>query len=174
MTVSLIVGSVRTLAESTRDPAAILAGLNRRLLGRTQGGFATCLILRVDADGHAAMAKAGHLPPYRNGKEWELPPSLPLGLSSYAEYDAIRLYLEEAETLTILTDGVLEARNEKGELYGFERLAGLMHGRPTAEQVAEAACSFGQEDDITVLSVRREPAHEPLPSMMLQPVGVAG
>jgi hypothetical protein len=174
MTVSLIVGAVRTLAESTRNPAAILAGLNRRLLGRTQGGFATCLILRIDADGNAAMANAGHLPPYRNGTEWELPPSLPLGLSPYAEYDETRLYLEEAETLTILTDGVLEARNDKGELYGFERLAGLMHGRPTAEQVAEAACSFGQEDDITVLSVSREATCEPLPSMMLQPVRVAG
>ena len=73
-----------------------------------------------------------------------------------------------------LTDGVLEARNHKGQLYGFERLAELMHRRPTAEQVADAACSFGQEDDITVLSVTRQPTREPLPSMILQPVRVAG
>jgi hypothetical protein len=47
MTVSLIVGTLRTLAEYTRGPAPILLGLNRRLLGRTRGGFSTCLVLRI-------------------------------------------------------------------------------------------------------------------------------
>lgn len=161
MTVSLIVGTVRTLAESTRSPAAILGGLNRRLLGRIQHGFATCLVLHIDSRGNCILANAGHLSPYRDEKEWEVPASLPLGLSPLAEYEEVRVHLKETETLTFLTDGVLEARNQKGELYGFERLAALMHERPTVEQVAEAACSFGQEDDITVLSVTREPIREP-------------
>jgi hypothetical protein len=54
MTASLIVGTLRTLAESTRDPAEILLALNRRLLGLTQGDFATCLVLRINANGDAS------------------------------------------------------------------------------------------------------------------------
>jgi hypothetical protein len=168
MTVSLIVGTVRTLADSTRSPAEILTGLNRRLLGRMSGGFATCIILRIEPDGGAVVSNAGHLSPYRNGKEWEVPGSLPLGLSPYAEYDEVRMHLEEAETLTMMTDGVLEAQSERGELYGFERLAGLMDKRPTVEEVAEAACSFGQEDDITVLSVTRKRADGAMAMTSLQ------
>jgi hypothetical protein len=42
MTVSLIVGTVRTLVETTDDPTEVLAGLNRRLYGRLNNGFATC------------------------------------------------------------------------------------------------------------------------------------
>lgn len=174
MTVSLIVGTVRTLAESTQSPAAILSGLNRRLLGRIQQGFATCLIMHIDSNGNCILANAGHLSPYRDEKEWEVPASLPLGLSPLAEYEEVRVHLKETETLTFLTDGVLEARNQKGELYGFERLAGLMRGRPTVEQVAEAAFSFGQEDDITVLSVTRVPTREPRLSTTQHPVTAVG
>ena len=164
MTVSLIVGTLRTLADVTRSPAAILAGLNRRLLGRTQGGFATCLVLRLDADGTATLANAGHLSPFRDGVEWDAPASLPLGLAAEAEYEELRTHLRESETLTIITDGVLEARNREGELYGFERVAALMRERPSAEQVAEVACSFGQEDDITVVSVARVARGEAFPA----------
>ena len=166
MTVSLIVGTLRTLADATRSPAAILAGLNRRLLGRTQGGFATCLVLRLEADGTATLANAGHLSLFRDGVEWDVPASLPLGLTADAEYDEVRTHLREAETLTLtlITDGVLEARNGEGELSGFERVAALTRGRPSAEQVAETACSFGQEDDITVLAITREGTREPLPA----------
>jgi hypothetical protein len=179
MTVSLIVGTLRTLAEVNSSPAAILAGLNRRLLGRIQGGFATCLVLRLDPGGNATLANAGHLAPFRDGLEWELPSSLPLGLTPHAEYEEVRTRLNEAETFTLITDGVLEARNSKGELYGFDRLATLMRGRPTAEQVADEACRFGQDDDITVLSITREamtrgPSRAPLSATGLHTLPAAG
>ena len=171
MTVSLIVGTLRTLADATRSPAAILTGLNRRLLGRTQGGFATCLVLRLDADGTATLANAGHLSPFRDGVEWDVPASLPLGLAAEADYDEVHTRLGVGETLTLITDGVLEARNREGELYGFDRVAALMRERPNAEQVAEAACAFGQDDDITVLSVTREAVREPALVNGLRTVG---
>jgi hypothetical protein len=47
MTVSLLVGAVRTMADVTSDPLAILAALNQRLIGRSKGGFTTCLVLHV-------------------------------------------------------------------------------------------------------------------------------
>jgi hypothetical protein len=174
MTVSLIVGTLRTLAEVNRSPAAILAGLNRRLLGRTQGGFATCLVVRIDPDGNAALANAGHLAPFRDGQEVELPPSLPLGLSADAGYEEAHTRLQNGETFTLITDGVLEARNSKGELYGFDRLAGLMREKPTPEQIADTACRFGQDDDITVLSMTREILRTGLSATNLPTVSPAG
>jgi serine phosphatase RsbU (regulator of sigma subunit) len=54
-----------------------------------------------------------------------------------------------------VSDGVVEARNHHGELYGFDRLSQLMQERPTAEHVAKTAIDFGQDDDITVLTVTR-------------------
>ena len=82
MTVSLIVGTLRTLADYTQQPAEILQGLNRRLFGRVQDGFATCVVLRLEANGEATIANAGHLAPFRDGEELPLRGSLPLGLSA--------------------------------------------------------------------------------------------
>jgi serine phosphatase RsbU (regulator of sigma subunit) len=155
MTVSLIVGTVHALAEFTDDPAEILTRLNRRLLGRTRGGFATCTALRMESGGRTIIANAGHLPPFRTGSEIDLPGSLPLGLTADEQYESTTLYLEPGETLTLMTDGVLEARGPKGELYGYERLSALMKAQPTVQEIVNAACSFGQDDDITVLTVRR-------------------
>jgi hypothetical protein len=155
MTVSLIVGAARTLAETLEDPAEILSGLNRRLQGRVQDGFVTCLVLRLDADGGCLMANAGHPPPYRNQQELSLPPALPLGLVPVAEYETTSLLLDVGDRLTLYTDGLLEARNAAGELYSFDRLQNLILTEPDARQASEVAVAFGQEDDITVLTVTR-------------------
>jgi hypothetical protein len=172
MTVSLIVGTLRTLADYTQSPAAILQGLNRRLQGRTDGGFVTCSIARIDANGETTIANAGHLAPFRDGEELPVAGSLPLGLAADAEYDELVFALHEGETLTFYTDGILEARNAAGELYGFERLAALVQSHPTIERMVEEACNFGQEDDITIFRVTRlaqsAPAHEARLSMATQ------
>ena len=155
MTVSLVVGTLRTLAEYDPSPAAVLAGLNRRLLGRTQGGFVTCCAVRIDAHGRAIMANAGHCQPYLDGHEIDLPNGLPLGLVEGAEYEELAVDVSHGQQLTLLSDGVVEARNHHGELYGFDRLNKLMKGKPSAEHVADTAVTFGQDDDITVLTVTR-------------------
>lgn len=155
MTVSLIVGTLRTLGDFTDDPVEILRGLNQRLLGRTQGGFATCVAMRIESTGKAVIANAGHLSPFCGGREIALPGSLPLGISADVDYEPVTLDLEPDECLILFTDGVLEARNLKGELYGFARLDALMGEQPSVQQVVDSACTFGQDDDITVLSVKR-------------------
>jgi hypothetical protein len=160
MTVSLIVGALRTLADYTQQPAEILQGLNRRLFGRMHDGFATCVVLRLEPNGEATIANAGHLAPFRDGGELPLHGSLPLGLSADAVYEDLVFRLQEAETLTLYTDGIVEARNAARELFGFERVQRLAQDRKSAEQIVEAACAFGQEDDITVLSIRRLAAAE--------------
>jgi hypothetical protein len=67
MAVSLIVGAVRALAEDYPAPAALLAQLNRRLYGRLQGGFATCVIVRICPGSECTLASAGHPAPFLNG-----------------------------------------------------------------------------------------------------------
>jgi serine phosphatase RsbU (regulator of sigma subunit) len=150
-----MVGAIRTLIEYTRDPIAILQGLNRRLIGRTDGGFATCLVLHVTTAGGVTMGNAGHLAPFLNGIEMAMPGSLPLGLSPDAEFEMSRFLLAEDDEVTLYTDGVLEAQSKTGELFGFDRTKTLMRDRPTVQAVAEAARQFGQKDDITVVKIMR-------------------
>ena len=155
MTVALIVGAIRSTIEMTEEPAAILSALNRRLHGRLHNGFATCQVVKMERGGVGVVANAGHLPPYFNDTEMRLPPALPLGIVAEAEYDELPFRLSGTDRLTLYTDGLLEARNPAGELFGFARIAELLAGTGDAERVADAAQQFGQDDDITVLTVAR-------------------
>jgi hypothetical protein len=151
MTVSLLVGTLRTLAHYTASPGEILAAMNRRMLVRSKDGFTTCLVLRADPDGTLTMANAGHLPPYRNGEELAIESGLPLGLQAQSTYEEAKVELEPGDQITLLTDGVVEARSTTGELFGFARAQTL--SRKSAEQILQAALAFGQEDDITVVTL---------------------
>jgi len=157
MTVSLLVGTLRTLAHFTQSPSEILDAMNRRMLARSQGGFTTCLILRVAPDRTLTMANAGHLAPYLGGTELEVSNGLPLGLSEESTYQETKLILPEDAQLTLVTDGVVEARARTGELLGFEHTAKL--STRSAQSIAQAAQDFGQEDDITVLTLSQATGH---------------
>lgn len=151
MAVSLLVGSLRTLADISSDPAQILAGLNLRLYGRLNGGFATCIVLRLDTKGRFTAANAGHLAPLIDGCELDLPAALPLGILPTASYEEHEFQLRSGQLVTLLTDGVVEAQNIDGELFGFDRTAAVSMRH--AEDIAEIARAFGQQDDITVLTL---------------------
>jgi hypothetical protein len=155
MTVSLLVGTLRTLAHYTQSPGDILAAMNQRMLGRSRGGFTTCLIVLVSANGTVTGANAGHISPYLNGREIELENGLPLGLAAGTTYLESRFQQEENEQLTLVTDGVIEARAPSGELFGFERTAGI--AALSAGEISATAQKFGQDDDITVLTLTRLP-----------------
>jgi hypothetical protein len=155
MAVSLIVGAIRTFAEFSNSPAKVLDGLNRRLDGRLNGGFATAVALRLDANGDCLVSNAGHLAPFLNDRELSLPGELPLGLVASTIYEERSFHLSESDRLALFTDGLLEARSATGELYGFDRLQSLFSDRPTAAEATRAAVDFGQDDDITVLTLTR-------------------
>ncbi len=149
MTVSLLVGTFRTLAHYTQSPTEILHAMNQRMIGRNNGGFTTCLVVRVDTNGALTAANAGHLAPYLNGEEISIENDLPLGLSPYSNYVESTCRLDPGARLTLLTDGVVEAQSSTGELFGFKRTAAI--STQPAESIAAVAQAFGQEDDITVL-----------------------
>ena len=152
--VSLLVGMLRAMVEYTDSPAAILAALNRHMMGRSNGGFTTCLLLRTNADGQMIVANAGHIAPYCGGEELSVENGLPLGLAASAEYEESAFTLESHHQFTLTTDGIVEARSKTGELFGFDRTAAI--STQSAEAIAAAAQAFGQDDDITVLTLTLE------------------
>jgi hypothetical protein len=149
MNVSMLMGALRKTTE--QSPAKILESLNRVLAG--SDSFTTCQAALFGANGELTIANAGHIPPYLNSQEVELPGGLPLGVLPENSYEEVRLYLHPGDRLLLVSDGVVEARKPSGELFGFDRVHNLSN--QTAFYVAEAAKDFGQEDDITVLTVRR-------------------
>jgi phosphoserine phosphatase RsbU/P len=155
MAVSLIVGAVLALADEHPHPGDLLTCLNRRICGRLQGGFATCVIMRIEANGDCSIASAGHPSPFLNDREMELPGALPLGIAHNIGYDETNYHLEIGDRFSLYTDGLLEAKNQAGELYSFARLERLFAGHPSAAQATQAAVNFGQDDDITVLTLTR-------------------
>ncbi len=149
MLAALIVGAIRTAFQFTSDPGRILALLNERLQGR---GLVTCLAMRIDRNGSVELANAGHLPPYINGRELALDGALPLGALPNTAFPKKMLQLGEREPMVLVSDGVIEARSASGELFGFDRTAAI--STESAENIARAAQHFGQEDDITVLTLQ--------------------
>lgn len=151
MTGALTIGAACALAAEAPGPAALLERLNREMTRFHKDGFVTCVCLRIAHNGIATIASAGHPAPYRNGEEILLSGGFPLGLIAGANYAETTLTLAPGDTLTFLTDGVVEARNAAGELFGFERTAAI--STQSAGNIAAAAQAFGQDDDITVLTV---------------------
>lgn len=151
MTGTAAIGGLRAYVAEGSTPAGLLARLNRDLAGAQDGGFVTCLSARIDPDGAVTIANAGHLPPYLNGEEIAIPSGLPLGIAATAEYSQTILQLAPGDTLTFLSDGVAEARNAQGQLFGFDRARAI--STHSAGQIAKAAELFGQNDDITVVTV---------------------
>jgi len=160
MNSSTIVGALRN--ELAHDPATVLNHLNHVLLGAVSSPgkvpdldappcFATCLCARIHPDGALTIANAGHLSPYRDGRELELPPGLPLGVIAESHYEEATFQLSQGDRLVFLSDGVVEARDQHGELFGFERTQQVSH--ESARYIAQTARHFGQTDDITVVSL---------------------
>lgn len=152
MLVALLVGVIQNASETVTEPLEILSALNRALLGRGDAQ-ATCLALRIANDGSVKLANAGQLPPYLNAELLPMEGALPLGMIEAPDFSQINFRLAEGDHLILLSDGIVEATDAKGNLFGFERVEELLGRATSASQLATAAQNFGQEDDVTVLSL---------------------
>ena len=162
MMVSLLVGVIHAETARTSDPAEILTALNERLIAQPHEGFATCLVAHLSSSGEMRLACAGHIPPFRNGVAIEMDGALPIGVVPGAEPSTLSIRLDPGDRLTFISDGVLEAQSPTGELFGFERTCHC--STMTAPEIAEIALRFGQEDDITVLTLDFHPHPSPIPA----------
>jgi hypothetical protein len=157
MLVAVIVGALRGAALHSSDPVQMMHEVNVQLCER-QHASATCQIVYIDAMGNATLANAGQLPPYLNGKEMEMEGALPLGTIAEADHSVTTFTMHPGDSLILMSDGIVEAQNARGDLFGFDRINELLQKRTTAADIATAAQDFGQEDDILVLQVRRNAA----------------
>jgi len=155
MLATLIVGALRTATTFSTDPIQILHTLNNRLCDR---GNATCQALRITSDGHATLVNAGHLPPYLNGKELPLEGALPLGIIPGIDFPVLNFQLDPGDTLVLMSDGIAEAQDVHGGLFGFDRIGAMLEGQASPAILADAAQKFGHSDDITVLAITRTTA----------------
>jgi serine phosphatase RsbU (regulator of sigma subunit) len=132
--------------------------------------FVTCFYAVLDpSSGRLVYANAGHDAPYvrRGGEAEDLRArGMPLGLMPEMGYEEKETILEAGEAALLYSDGLVEAHDPKGEMFGFPRLGALIaeHGeeRSLEEAVLEELYSFvgegwEQEDDITLLTLERSP-----------------
>ena len=152
MVASVAVGAFRHAQSDS--PAELLEGLNRALTGHGRSGFVTCCCARFDADGRVTFANAGNPAPYIGGVEAVLESGLPLGVAAECSYIETSAMVGCGEQVTFVSDGVVEAASANGELFGFDRTREI--SGQTAAEIADAAKAWGQNDDITVVTVRRK------------------
>ena len=148
---TLAVGALRSIADEDIGPAEMLKRLNSVLLRSQKRGFITCLCMIVTSSGQVTLANAGHLSPYLDGEELPVASGLPLGILADLEVEQASFFLPAKARLTLMSDGVVEARSDTGELYGFERTSRI--SSLPARDIAAEANRFGQEDDITVITL---------------------
>ena len=161
MTGVLTIGAARVLAGDALGPAALLTRFEPGDDALKQGRICDLRVCTGCAGwGFLRWQMTGHSAPYRNGEEMPVESGLPLGIAAGVEYTEITLRLAQGDSLTFLSDGVVEAQNAAGELFGFARTEALATNG--AEEIAHAAQAFGQADDITVLTL----AFVPVPAAL--------
>ena len=165
-------GMLRLAAQSYCSPSEILQRVNAALCPNIPSNmFVTCFYAIVDPkSGSLSYANAGHDLPYlhRNGEAEELRArGMPLGLMPGMSYEEGEASLGEGGCVLFYSDGLVEAHDPKGEMFGFPRLRRLVaeHGqeRMLVDFLMGELSSFTgegweQEDDITLLTLRRSPA----------------
>ena len=164
---ALIASMVKMAATSQRanasHPAQLLAGMNAALCGSTQGQFVTAAYVHLDAQmRELRYAAAGHpsMLLLRRGRVLEIAENgLLLAVSDTAIYTEMSMELERGDRLLLYTDGLLEARNADGKLFGEEALSSALK-RTSNDGPAEAANRIiaevqgwakSQDDDLTLL-----------------------
>lgn len=161
---------IRDYLVSGMEVGEAVENANRQLCdGNDAGMFVTAWVGVLDyATGHIDYVNAGHNPPLlwqsEGGWRWMTEKSgLPLGLFDGFPYEAYAVECGIGDQLLLYTDGVTEAMNVEGELFGESRLEELvqanylLHPRRLVEivrrAVAEHAAGAEQSDDITILAL---------------------
>jgi serine phosphatase RsbU (regulator of sigma subunit) len=130
--------------------------------------FVTCFYGVLNpSSGSLSYANAGHNLPYlwHGGDAEELRArGMPLGLMPGMGYEEKKMVLQPGDSALLYSDGLVEAHDPKGEMFGFPRLRALVaeHGEEGSlgDFLLETLYSFvgdgwEQEDDITLLTLRR-------------------
>jgi ketosteroid isomerase-like protein len=170
LVVSATSSMLRAVAQAlgSSSPGEVLGRVNETLFARIPANmFVTCFYAILEPkSGTLSYANAGHDLPYlwRGGDADELRArGMPLGLMPGMTYEEKELELDPGQGVFFYSDGLVEAHDPKGEMFGFPRLRALVaeHGEegPLGDFCLEKLYSFvgegwEQEDDITLLTLR--------------------
>ena len=160
---------LRANAEQYISPGAVLERTNEQLVPDIpRNMFVTCLYLVLDpVSGRVTYANAGHNLPYKNCPDGvcELRATgMPLGLMPEMIYEEKQDSIETGESVIFYSDGLVEAHNPEGEMFGDPRLQRLIAEQPGGEKsislmLAELSQFTGpgweQEDDVTFVTLER-------------------
>ena len=164
-------GGVAT-ASGSSSPGEVLARVNEAVLARIPPNmFVTCFFGVLDPkSGHFTYANAGHNLPCccREGAATDLSArGMPLGLMPGMTYEEKETVLGLGDSVLFYTDGLVEAHNPMGEMFGTPRLRSLLTEYPTDAKVLNALLleelerftgeKWEQEDDITLLTLECSP-----------------
>ncbi|UCE02261.1 MAG: SpoIIE family protein phosphatase [Candidatus Latescibacterota bacterium] len=168
---SLLQGALHSQLSSVRDPGIAIDSVNRYLCQRTEEDrFVTLCLASLGVGGEGVFLSAGHIPSYiyraGTGAIEELPSDAPiLGVFEESTYRARPLRLEEGDLLLLLSDGLTEAEDPQGALFGEERLVALLRriGAAGAEaaktqimkELEEYVAGREQTDDITFVLIEK-------------------
>jgi len=137
---------LRTLAFTEKEPAKALQKLNDQLVVRSRRGmFATLLYIELDSQsGRLTVSNAGHLPPIikkTDGtvKKLSTEGGSPLGILAGMTFGQETARMDPGDTVVLYTDGIIEAMNDKSELYGYERFEALIRENPADPDALKAA-----------------------------------
>jgi serine phosphatase RsbU (regulator of sigma subunit) len=160
---------LRAVAQTSTSPGDVLRRVNDPLATDIPPNmFVTCFYAILDPkSGNLTYANAGHDLPYlhRDGEAEELRATgMPLGLMPKMVYEEKETILEAGDNAVLYSDGLVEAHDPEGEMFGFPRLRALVaehaeEERPLGDFFLEELYTFvgeswEQEDDITLLSLR--------------------
>jgi serine phosphatase RsbU (regulator of sigma subunit) len=154
-------------ALESSSPGEVLDRVNETLLDRIPPNmFVTCYYCVLDPkSANLSYANAGHDLPYvrRRGGEELRARGMPLGLMPGMNYEENEIVLDTGQSVLFYSDGLVEAHDPKGELFGFPRLRALVAEHDEEESLVdflmEELYSFvgegwEQEDDITLLTLQ--------------------
>jgi steroid delta-isomerase-like uncharacterized protein len=165
-------GMLRAVAQSSDSPGEVLRRVNDALYPDIPSEmFVTCFFAILDPkNGSLSYANAGHDLPYlwQGGDAEELRArGMPLGLMPEMSYEEKEAVLGEGDNVLFYSDGLVEAHDPSYEMFGFPRLEALISERGKERSLEEALLeelysfvgeSWEQEDDITLLTLRRSPS----------------
>ena len=164
---------LRAVAQASNSPGDALRRVNDPLATEIPPNmFVTCFYCILDPkSGRLSYANAGHDLPYvwHGGACEELRArGMPLGLMPGMHYEQKEIVLQKGESALLYTDGLVEAHNPQREMFGFPRLQTLVSEHAEEEKSLEATLleelysfvgeGWEQEDDITLLTLRRSAA----------------
>lgn len=165
----------RSEARRADRAANIVDAMNLNLSEEYTGGdFVTMFVGILDlSSGHLDYCNAGHEAPLVSGQLLDVKRNLPVGALSDWAYEGQQTQLKPGDMLFLYTDGLSEAMNNKGELLGRQRVQQLAseHSKDTAPQLVELmeaevhrhAGDAEQNDDITLMAIKWQPASHPSP-----------